>query len=165
MSSELELSKARSRGFTLIEILLVVVIIGILAALVLTRIFIARQRANETAVRANLRELRNAVRMFENDMGAYPVNLADVCAKTVADQGLLVAGNTIKTVTFTEEQKLNFKGPYYNYPTWQLPPNALTGGNAEGTDWIYFKESAATVGTVQNGAPGRDSNGLPYSEW
>ncbi len=152
-------------GFTLIEVLLVVVIIAIVAATVLTRVFIARQRANESQTRGNLRELRRAVRMFENDMGAYPVRLIDVCARTVPNQGLMVAGNSVRTVTFTEEQKKEFKGPYYEYPTWSLPPNALTRGSQEGVDWIYNSGDPATLGSVQNGAPGLDSTGAPYSDW
>ena len=154
-----------SRGFTLIEVLIVIVVISILAAILFMRIFSARQRANETNARGNLKELRRAVKVFENDMGAYPQRLADVCTKTAPDQGLLASGTTVKVVTFSDDDKKDFKGPYYEYPAFSLPPNALTGGNEEGVDWIYLTDSPTTLGRVQNGAPGRDQTGVFYSEW
>ena len=153
------------KGFTLIELLLVVMVIAILAALVFTRIFIARQRANESNVRGNLRELRRAVKMFEADMGAYPVELDDVCTVTPPEQGLVSQGDSVATIALTADQKKNFKGPYYEYPSHTLPVNLLTHGNAEGTDWIYEKGTPADLGWVKNGTPGNDSTGVPYSEW
>lgn len=152
-------------GFTLIEVLLVITIIAILAAVAFTRIFISRQRATEAQARGTLRELRRAVKMFESDMGVYPASLADVCRKNPPDQGLVAAGSSVRTVTFSPAQKLDYKGPYCDYPAYVLPINKITGGSEEGTDWVYVTDDVATLGVVRNGAPGRDSNGVPYSEW
>lgn len=73
--------KARA-GFTFVEILLVVVIIGILASMVLPR-FVgrseqARQEVARTEVNANI---STALDMYELDNGQYPEKLADLIEK------------------------------------------------------------------------------------
>lgn len=64
--------RPRRRGFTLMEIILVVVIIGILAALVGTRLVGKAQQARETAATAQIANLRTALAAFERDAGRYP---------------------------------------------------------------------------------------------
>jgi len=57
------LNKAR-RGFTLIEILIVVVILGILAAIVIPQFTDASQEASESSVRSQLQTLRSQIELF-----------------------------------------------------------------------------------------------------
>lgn len=64
------------RAFTLVEILLVVVIIGILAALVIPRIAGSSERARVTAATTDINGgIKSALGAYEVDMGTYPNSL------------------------------------------------------------------------------------------
>ena len=62
----------KKRWFTLIEMLIVIVIIGILAWALIPRIGTARDKANDTAREANVRSLATAMVSYGLDHGGYP---------------------------------------------------------------------------------------------
>jgi general secretion pathway protein G len=64
--------RPRRAGFTLVEILVVIVIIGILAGLLLPAITGALGRANNAAVSAEITLLANALAAFKDKYGDYP---------------------------------------------------------------------------------------------
>jgi len=67
------------RAFTLVEMLLVVAIIGILAALVIPKIAGTRDRAAKTAVQADINGgIKSALGQYEIDMGSYPRSFQDL---------------------------------------------------------------------------------------
>src|ERR1700733_12645544 len=72
--------KHKSRlGFTLTEIMLVVVIIGILAALVIPRIAGSSERARITATYTDINGgIKSAIGNYEVDNGFYPKSLQDL---------------------------------------------------------------------------------------
>lgn len=68
-----------SRAFTLVEMLLVVTIIGILAALVLPKIMGRSEQARATAAHADISGgIKSALDAFEVDNGFYPKGLQDL---------------------------------------------------------------------------------------
>lgn len=62
----------RQAGFTLIELLVVLVIIGLLATLVAPNFIGQSEKAKPKAARVQLENLRNALDMFQLDVGRYP---------------------------------------------------------------------------------------------
>lgn len=63
---------ACAAGFTLIEIMVVVVILGILAALVVPRVMNRPDEARVTAARQDIAALSQALQLYKLDQGRYP---------------------------------------------------------------------------------------------
>jgi len=64
--------RTKSEGFTLIEIMVVVVILGIMAALVVPNIAGRQEQAQRTAVESDLNALANALEFYRLDNFTYP---------------------------------------------------------------------------------------------
>jgi general secretion pathway protein G len=65
-------SRRKRQGFTLVEVLVVVVIIGLLAGLVVPRIVGRGEEAKRTAAKVQISELEQALDLFRLDNGFYP---------------------------------------------------------------------------------------------
>jgi general secretion pathway protein G len=66
------------RGFTLIELIVVVTIIGILAGIAVVHVRNAQRKAMDTALRADLHEMRKAIDDFYADKQRYPSDLNEL---------------------------------------------------------------------------------------
>jgi general secretion pathway protein G len=87
------------KGFTLIEIMVVVIIIGVLAALVIPRFAGRTEQARITAAKTQIDSLFSAaLDMYEADNGNYPST----------EQGLLA----LRVQPTTDPAPKNWKGPY-----------------------------------------------------
>jgi general secretion pathway protein G len=62
----------RARGFTLIEIMVVVTILGILAALIVPRVIGRTDDARVAAARQDIAQLMQALKLYRLDNGRYP---------------------------------------------------------------------------------------------
>jgi general secretion pathway protein G len=69
----------RARGFTLIEILVVIVILGILAALIVPRVMDRPDQARAVAAKADIAAIMQGLKLYRLDNGMYPTT----------DQGLV----------------------------------------------------------------------------
>lgn len=78
----------REKGFTLVELMVVLVIIGLLATIVIINVMPAVNKAATTKVRADLSTLEQALDMYKLDHLRYPTEAEGLQA--------LVAGNYIR---------------------------------------------------------------------
>jgi len=116
----------KRRGFTLVELMIVVVILGILAAIVVPQFSEASSDAQLNALSSNLRVVRGQIELYKlQHNSTYPTNLTNqMTAKTNAD------GTTTGSPTL---------GPYLQ----RVPNNPFTNNNTIGTgavgssDWYY----------------------------
>jgi general secretion pathway protein G len=84
-------SKSSRTGFTLIEILIVVAIIGILAGVVLVGLRGTGPQARDSRRAADLRQVQNGLELYYNKLGAYPATQNWAALKTAlvnADVGI-----------------------------------------------------------------------------
>lgn len=64
--------KSTSRGFTLIEVMVVVVILGILAAIIVPRIMGRPEEAKRTKAQVDIKAVEEALSLYKLDNGFYP---------------------------------------------------------------------------------------------
>lgn len=60
------------KGFTLVELLVVISLIGILSTLVIANLNSARERARDAQRKSDLRNIQTALRLYYNDNAGFP---------------------------------------------------------------------------------------------
>jgi type II secretion system protein G len=68
----------RHRGFTLIELIVVMAIVALLAGIAAPRYFHSIDRAKENSLKSSLRVMRDAIDHFAADRGRYPDSLDEL---------------------------------------------------------------------------------------
>jgi general secretion pathway protein G len=88
MIERLRSRKARSRGFTLLELLVVMVIIGLLAGFVAPRYFAQVGKSRVKAARAQIDALDKALEQYRLDVGHLPTTTEGLAALNAPPQGV-----------------------------------------------------------------------------
>jgi general secretion pathway protein G len=140
---------SKRRGFTLVELLIVIVILAVLAAIAIPKFMNSGVRSKESSLKSNLKLVRNSLELFHNDTGAWPATLSDLAVTTAPASGKDSTGAT-KTISSSD-----FKGPYIqSVPTDPVSNSAFT-----------YSVTSPTVGTITSSASGNGLDGTAYSSW
>ena len=139
----------KNKGFTLIEMLIVIVVIAILALIVIPRLLGAGRKAKEATLRGDVHQLRNSIQQFEADCGDYPSALSQLM--TVPAAGSTGGSGISLDVN-------GWQGPYLRTPDNNLPKDPFTESS---TTWSY----TASTGHVASGSTLTAINGEAYSTW
>ena len=65
-------SKQTHRAFTLIELMIVVVILGLLATIIMPRILDRPEQARRAKAKIDIRNIQSALALFKTDTGRFP---------------------------------------------------------------------------------------------
>lgn len=71
----------KQHAFTMIELMVVMAMIATLIAIAMPRYFDGLERAKETALRLNLKEIREAIGHYHEDKGQYPASLESLVSE------------------------------------------------------------------------------------
>ena len=101
------------KGFTLVEIMIVVAIIGLLAAIAIPNFMRARETAQRNACIANLKQLDGAVTLWALDEGedsSATVTMADLVTAYIKNTPSCPAGGTYTLATVADTPSCSVSG-------------------------------------------------------
>jgi general secretion pathway protein G len=126
----------RQGGFTLLELLIVVALIGILTTLIVPQFRKTPQKAKEAVLKEDLFVLRDVIDQYFADKGKYPDTL-----QALVDDGYL--------------RKIPQDPITQSADSWQIETVPAEEGE-DATGGVY---------DVHSGAPGAGLDGTNYSDW
>jgi prepilin-type N-terminal cleavage/methylation domain-containing protein len=92
------------RGFTLIELMIVILVILVLAAILLPQFGLARERARKASCVSNQRNLETAVAMWQTDNPSTDLNQGVLSASTTVPQATTLSGTPQYTLAGTYKE-------------------------------------------------------------
>ncbi|MGC9455173.1 MAG: type II secretion system protein [Phycisphaerae bacterium] len=120
------------KGFTLVEILIVVIILGILAAIVIPQFTEASQDARASALKSDLQTLRSQLELYKvQHLDHYPDEYYDSSSGSwTADTDNFVSRLTSTTDLYGDTSGSDY-GPYLQ----QFPTNPFASANADDVEF------------------------------
>ncbi|MEO8616936.1 MAG: type II secretion system protein [Luteolibacter sp.] len=154
------------RGFTLVELLVVIVIIAALAGLTAPMVIRQRKKADQTEAVNNARQIGLALFEFETEYGSFPDDSTATAVKDATDTGL-VSGSTsndrfrqlIRAGIAQSETMFYAKSAYTKKPDGIMTTDAQALGEGENGFGILMD---TTKGLSAAGNPSRPILATPF---
>ncbi|WP_294313587.1 type II secretion system major pseudopilin GspG [uncultured Sphingomonas sp.] len=135
----------REEGFTLVELMVVIVIIGLLAAIVTFNVLPAGDKGKITKAKADISTIEGALEMYRLQMNSYPTTSQGLQALVTAPSGVIAAeyqkGGYIKKLPndpWGRPYLYASPGQHGEADVWSLGADGKEGGegaNADITSW------------------------------
>jgi len=157
--TNLSVSTVSKPGFTLVELMIVVSILGILAAIVLPEFRGHIQQAKEAAAKDNLRTLRTAIERYAADHNGVPPGYPGDDPTGIPTQKIFTSEFMNNSEYFISPPENSFTGSSFtilltNDQEFPTEPTDLSG-------WLYKASSK----TIRLNTSGVDSQGIPYFDY
>lgn len=144
--------RLKAKGFTLIELMIVVAIIGILAAIAIPRFAQMLEKSREGSTKGNLGSIKSAASIYYGDtQGTWPTTLSSFSA-----YGFSKYLDNISPVKVTGAFVASVSSPAGALVTMTGQSSVPTGS---GTGWLYD----SSFGSVYVNSTIKDSKSIPYS--
>ncbi len=143
MVSRMRTSNRKPSGFTLLELIIVIAVIGILATIAMPALRQVPRRANEAVLKTNLRTTRDVIDQYHGDKGNYPPTLEE-----------LVTKGYLRKIPVDSITKRN--------DTWVL---VLEEIDPEAPPAETEQVDGPGIIDIRSGSPLTSLDGTPYADW
>ena len=138
-------NRAQEQGFSLLELIVVLAVIGILSTMALPNLLQTPRRANEAVLKTNLRTIREVLDQHNGDKGYFPPTL-----ETLVEEGYL------RDVPFD---------PIYGQPEWGLEYDEPEYDDFEPAETDLPEGAEVGIIDIYSLSEEISLDQTPYSEW
>ncbi len=147
------------KGFTLVELLIVITIIGVLAVALVPRIIGVPSKGRDAARMADLQQVATGLELYSDSTGTYPASGTASCITKADGSGVandLLTAGVLSTVPDDPSNSTTGSSPCYSIRTWNSAKNFLifaTVENPAAKTGLYETDpSSVTINTGDNAA-------------